>query len=140
MSVRLLDVNDNVPKLTETQAFVCMAKPEPIIIKAEDADSAPFSQPFTFSFGNAKKSPNWQMDIIDGNTYNILKIFEVERCIIVLSDVIMVLFVCVCHAGTSARLTLKKKPTEDKTFNIPINIKDNAGLGITQSLQGELIL
>lgn len=39
--------------------------------------------------------------------------------------------------GTSAKLTLKKSPSEDKTFLIPINIKDNAGMGITQKFEGE---
>ncbi|TDH11809.1 hypothetical protein EPR50_G00064980 [Perca flavescens] len=104
VSVRLLDVNDNFPKLMETQAFICAKKPEPIIIKAQDTDSAPFSQPFTFSFGFAhgKKSPNWDLKSID---------------------------------GTTAKLTLKKQPTEDKTFTLPINIRDNAGMGITQSFE-----
>ncbi|XP_034730426.1 cadherin-17 [Etheostoma cragini] len=102
--VRLLDVNDNFPKLMETQAFICVKKPEPIIIKAQDTDSAPFSQPFTFSFvfAHGKKSPNWDLKSID---------------------------------GTTAKLILKKQPTEDKTFTLPINIRDNAGMGITQSFE-----
>ncbi|XP_059196213.1 cadherin-17 isoform X2 [Centropristis striata] len=99
VSVRLLDVNDNIPKLTETQAFICVKKSQPVIIKAQDADSAPFSEPFTFGFAHGKKSQNWELKNID---------------------------------GTSATLTLKKKPTEDKTFAIPINIKDSAGMGVTQ--------
>uniref|UniRef100_A0A8C9WY80 Cadherin 17, LI cadherin (liver-intestine) n=1 Tax=Sander lucioperca TaxID=283035 RepID=A0A8C9WY80_SANLU len=104
LSVRLLDVNDNFPKLMETQAFICAKKPEPIIIKAQDTDSAPFSEPFTFSFifAHGKKSPNWDLKSID---------------------------------GTTAKLTLKKQPTEDKTFTLPINIRDNAGMGITQSFE-----
>ncbi|XP_037640297.1 cadherin-17 [Sebastes umbrosus] len=102
VSVRLLDVNDNVPKLTENQAFICVKKSEPVIIKAQDTDSAPFSQPFTFAFTHGKKSHNWELETID---------------------------------GTTARLTLKKKPTEDKTFNIPINIRDNAGMGVTQAFE-----
>ncbi|CAJ1062189.1 cadherin-17 [Xyrichtys novacula] len=102
LSVRLLDVNDNVPKLVENQAFICMQKPEPVIIKAEDKDSAPFSQPFTFTLGSGKKSPNWDLKIIDGMT---------------------------------ARLALIKKATEEKTFKLPINIKDNAGMGVTQSFE-----
>ncbi|XP_074509842.1 cadherin-17 [Sebastes fasciatus] len=102
VSVRLLDVNDNVPKLTENQAFICVKKSEPVIIKAQDTDSAPFSQPFTFAFAHGKKSPNWELETID---------------------------------GTTARLTLKKKPTEDKTFNIPINIRDNSGMGVTQAFE-----
>ncbi|XP_045901580.1 cadherin-17 [Micropterus dolomieu] len=102
VSVRLLDVNDNVPKLTESQAFICVAKNEPVIIKAEDGDSFPFSQPFTFTLSNGKKSPNWELKNID---------------------------------GTTAHLILKKKTTEDKTFMLPINIKDNAGMGVTQAFQ-----
>ncbi|XP_040021999.2 cadherin-17 [Gasterosteus aculeatus] len=100
--VRLLDVNDNVPKLMETQAFICVRKPQPVIIKAQDADSSPFSQPFTFAFAHGKKSPNWELKSID---------------------------------ATAAKLTLRKAPTEDKTFILPINIKDNAGMGITQSFE-----
>nr|XP_023667454.1 cadherin-17 [Paramormyrops kingsleyae] len=34
--------------------------------------------------------------------------------------------------GTSAKLLLKSAPKEDVTFNIPISIKDNAGLGVPQ--------
>ena len=62
--VHLLDVNDNVPTLTETQAFICMKDSKRVTIKAEDKDSDPFSKPFTFSF--AKKSPNWELIRIDG--------------------------------------------------------------------------
>uniref|UniRef100_A0A7N8XZ06 Cadherin 17, LI cadherin (liver-intestine) n=1 Tax=Mastacembelus armatus TaxID=205130 RepID=A0A7N8XZ06_9TELE len=97
--VRLLDVNDNIPKLTETQAFICVKNLEPVIIKAQDEDSAPFSRPFTFTLAFDKKSPNWDLTSID---------------------------------DTTAKLTLKKTPTEDKTFTLPINIKDNAGMGVTQ--------
>lgn len=50
------------------------------------------------------------------------------------------LFPFVCHAGTTAKLTLKKIPTEDKTFTLNIYIKDNAGMGIPQAFKGELIL
>ncbi|XP_026228820.1 cadherin-17 [Anabas testudineus] len=100
--VRLLDVNDNVPTLMEAQAFICVKTPEPVILKAQDTDSAPFSQPFTFTLAHGKKSPNWDLRRID---------------------------------DTTAKLTLKKAPTEDKTFLLPINIKDNAGLGVTQSFE-----
>lgn len=64
--VRLLDVNDNVPKLTEDQAFICSQNPKPVLVKAQDSDSAPFSQPFTFTFAHGKKSPNWDLQIVDG--------------------------------------------------------------------------
>ncbi|KAL0985356.1 hypothetical protein UPYG_G00155880 [Umbra pygmaea] len=96
VSVRLLDVNDNIPHLRETQGFICVKKSQPIILTAEDADAAPFGAPFTFSLGFGKKSPNWDLTSVD---------------------------------GTSAKLTLKRPPSEDKTFNIPIDIKDNAGMG-----------
>ncbi|XP_023256576.1 cadherin-17 [Seriola lalandi dorsalis] len=102
MSVRLLDVNDNVPKLTKTQAFICIMKPEPVILQAQDGDSAPFSQPFTFSLAHTKKSPNWELVTLD---------------------------------GTRAKLMLKKRPAEEKTITLPINIKDNVGLGITQPFE-----
>ncbi|XP_029360941.1 cadherin-17 [Echeneis naucrates] len=102
LSVRLLDVNDNVPKLTENQAFVCIGKPKPVILKAQDADSSPFSQPFKFTLAINKKSPNWELITVD---------------------------------GTTAKLILKKKTTEEKTFSLPINIKDSAGLGVTQPFE-----
>ncbi|XP_074540100.1 cadherin-17 [Halichoeres trimaculatus] len=105
LSLRLLDVNDNVPMLVETQAFICMQKPGPVIIKAKDSDSAPYSQPFTFALGtgsSARKPTNWALTAID---------------------------------GTTAKLSLIKKATEEKTFKLPINIKDNAGMGVIQSLE-----
>lgn len=102
VSVRLLDVNDNYPVLMESYAFICIKKPQAVIIKAQDPDSAPFSQPFTFSFAHGKKSPNWDLKAIDGST---------------------------------AKLVLKKIPVEDKTFTLPINIKDNAGMGITHAFE-----
>ncbi|XP_036931558.1 cadherin-17 [Acanthopagrus latus] len=101
LTVRLLDVNDNVPKLIEDKAFICMMKPKPVIIKAKDGDSAPFSQPFTFVLGSGK-SQNWALVKID---------------------------------DTTAKLTLRKKATEDKTYNLPITIKDNAGMGVAQSFE-----
>ncbi|XP_060937243.1 cadherin-17 [Limanda limanda] len=100
LSVRLLDVNDNIPKLIETESFICAGNPKPVILRAQDADSPPFSQPFTFSF--AKKSPNWDLSRVD---------------------------------DTSARLTLRKSPTEDRTFPLAINIKDNAGMGVSQRFE-----
>ncbi|XP_076593748.1 cadherin-17 [Chaetodon auriga] len=102
VSVRLLDVNDNVPKLIETKAFICVKKPEPVLIKAKDADSSSFSYPFTFTLGSGKKSPNWELRTVD---------------------------------ATTAKLTLKRMPNEDRTFNLPINIKDSAGMGVTQPLE-----
>ncbi|XP_053744079.1 cadherin-17 [Synchiropus splendidus] len=99
VSVRLLDVNDNTPKPVESEFFICVKKPKPVIIRAQDPDNAPFSQPFTFTF--AKKYSNWHLQTVD---------------------------------GASAKLSLKKTATEDHTFPIAINIKDNAGMGVTHSL------
>ncbi|XP_054904062.1 cadherin-17 [Poeciliopsis prolifica] len=57
--IRLLDVNDNVPKLTKSNGFICMQDIKPLIIEANDGDADPFSGPLDFSF--AKKSPNWKL-------------------------------------------------------------------------------
>ncbi|KAG7242032.1 hypothetical protein INR49_024077 [Caranx melampygus] len=100
VKVRLLDVNDNYPTLVEKDAFICMMQPKPVLIKARDGDSAPFSEPFTFSFANQKKSPNWELTAVD---------------------------------GTSARLVLKKKPVEERTYSLVIKILDNAGVGVNNS-------
>lgn len=72
MTVRLLDVNDNVPKLVEKQGFICAKTPKPVIIKAEDKDNSPFSEPFTFLLGTGQKSHNWELINIDGMYANIL--------------------------------------------------------------------
>ena len=45
----------------------------------------------------------------------------------------------VCYADTTAKLTLRKKPTEDKTYHLPITIKDNAGMGVARLFEGEFI-
>lgn len=66
VNVRLLDVNDNSPKLVESQVFICAKKPEPVIIKATDEDAPPFTHPFTFVLGSGKKSPNWDLSSVDG--------------------------------------------------------------------------
>ncbi|XP_005472796.1 cadherin-17 isoform X1 [Oreochromis niloticus] len=103
LHVRLLDVNDNVPKLVESQAFICVKNPKPVLIKAEDSDSDPFSQPFTFSFGTKTgKSPNWELHQVD---------------------------------DTTAELKLKKPPSQDKTFSLPITVKDKAGVGVPQAFE-----
>ncbi|TNN02563.1 hypothetical protein fugu_010050 [Takifugu bimaculatus] len=68
VNVRLLDVNDNFPKLVESKVFICVKKPEPVVLTATDKDNAPFSQPFTFSLANGRKSPNWELTSIDGST------------------------------------------------------------------------
>uniref|UniRef100_H3DLZ2 Cadherin 17, LI cadherin (liver-intestine) n=1 Tax=Tetraodon nigroviridis TaxID=99883 RepID=H3DLZ2_TETNG len=101
VNVRLLDVNDNVPRLVEKEVFICARKPEPVILTATDGDDPPFAQPFTFVLGSGKKSPNWDLSSVDGST---------------------------------AKLTLKKIPTEEITVTLPVNIKDHAGMGVTHAL------
>lgn len=66
VSVRLLDVNDNIPKLVENKVFICVKKLNPVILRAIDGDGAPFSQPFTFVLDKGKKSPNWDLTSVDG--------------------------------------------------------------------------
>lgn len=66
VNVRLLDVNDNVPRLVEKEVFICARKPEPVILTATDGDDPPFAQPFTFVLGSGKKSPNWDLSSVDG--------------------------------------------------------------------------
>ncbi|KAJ8288410.1 hypothetical protein COCON_G00010690 [Conger conger] len=102
VTVRILDVNDNVPKLKENQGFMCKKKLTPVFIYAEDKDSPPFGKPFTFVITQPRKYPNWQIEDVD---------------------------------GTSAKLVLKKAPEEDKTFSLPINVKDSAGVGVSHAFQ-----
>lgn len=66
VNVRLLDVNDNFPKLVKNKVFICAQKPEPVIIKATDPDDPPFAQPFTFVLGEGKMSHNWDLSSVDG--------------------------------------------------------------------------
>lgn len=46
-------------------------------------------------------------------------------------------FFFVCHTDTTAELKLKKPPTQDKTFSLPITVKDKAGVGVPQAFEGE---
>ena len=71
-TVRLQDVNDNHPKLKESQAFICTKGPQPVVLRASDPDSFPFSEPFTFSFPQGKKSPNWEITTVDGTPHHTL--------------------------------------------------------------------
>ncbi|XP_014862605.1 PREDICTED: cadherin-17 [Poecilia mexicana] len=64
--VRLLDVNDNVPKLTKSNDFICMQNIKPLIIEANDADDDPFSGPFDFAF--SRKSSNWKLTKLDDSS------------------------------------------------------------------------
>lgn len=72
VTVLLLDVNDNKPVLTSNQAFVCVKTLDPVIIEAKDADSEPFSEPFTFTLERQAKYPHWKLDAIDGTDGNVL--------------------------------------------------------------------
>uniref|UniRef100_A0AAR2LTZ6 Cadherin domain-containing protein n=1 Tax=Pygocentrus nattereri TaxID=42514 RepID=A0AAR2LTZ6_PYGNA len=107
VSIQLLDVNDNFPKLQKTQGFMCVKNPTPLVLTAVDADAPPYGEPFTFALQMARKSPNWEITKVD---------------------------------GTSAKLVLKKKPAVDQTWSIPVNIKDNAGMGVTQKFEGKKAL
>lgn len=131
VNVRLLDVNDNSPKLMETKVFICVNKPEPVILRATDNDKAPFSQPFTFTLGDGRKSPNWDLTSIDGTEAKktLEQIHHQSRC-----KIIVRLF---CLAGSTAKLTLKKIPISELTITLPIKLKDHAGLGVTQGLSGK---
>ncbi|KAJ8290986.1 hypothetical protein GJAV_G00019970 [Gymnothorax javanicus] len=102
VTVRILDLNDNVPKLKENQAFVCRKKITPVFIHAEDMDSPPFGKPFTFVITQPKKFAHWQIETVD---------------------------------DTTAKLMLKRMPEDEKTFVLPINVKDNAGVGVTQKFE-----
>ncbi|MCI4391369.1 hypothetical protein PGIGA_G00133450 [Pangasianodon gigas] len=102
VSIQVMDVNDNYPKLQKTQGFMCVKKPEPLVLTAVDGDAEPFGEPFTFTLQLGRKSPNWEIAPVN---------------------------------GTAAKLVLKKKPTTDQTFNIPVNIVDNAGVGVTQTFE-----
>ncbi|KAI4883631.1 hypothetical protein NFI96_012928, partial [Prochilodus magdalenae] len=101
ISIELIDVNDNFPKLQQSQGFICVKQPTPLVLTAVDADSSPFAEPFIFSLQSPRKSPNWEIMQVD---------------------------------DTSAKLILRRKPSKDHTFSIPINIKDNAGMGVTQKI------
>ncbi|XP_066532287.1 cadherin-17 [Hoplias malabaricus] len=102
VSVKLMDVNDNVPKLKVTEGFMCVKNLKPLLLTAVDSDAPPFGEPFTFTLQMGRRSPNWEIKPVD---------------------------------GTSANLVLKKRPITDQTFSIPVNIKDKAGLGITQKFE-----
>lgn len=91
VSVRLLDVNDNHPKLLERNVFICAKTREPVILSATDKDDAPFSQPFTFTLGNGKNFPNWELTSIDGTEANThskkrKQIRHKSRCKIIVRD------------------------------------------------------
>lgn len=61
-----MDVNDNYPKLQKSQGFICVKKPEPLMLTAVDGDAEPFGEPFTFTLQPARKSPNWEITPVDG--------------------------------------------------------------------------
>lgn len=132
VNVRLLDVNDNVPKLVENKVFFCAKNPKPVILKATDGDNPPFAQPFTFVLGSGKNSPNWDLTTVDGTEEKKKERTQHRtRC-----KTILLFF----HlTGSTARLTLKKIPTKDFIITLPINIKDHAGMGVSNSLLGKRV-
>lgn len=66
VSIQLLDVNDNYPKLQKSQGFICVKKPEPLMLTAVDSDAEPFGEPFTFTLQLGRKSPNWEITPVNG--------------------------------------------------------------------------
>lgn len=66
VSIQLMDVNDNYPKLEKTQGFICVKTPKPLILTAKDRDAEPFGEPFTFSLQLERSSPNWEITAING--------------------------------------------------------------------------
>lgn len=66
VSIQLMDVNDNYPKLQKPLGFMCVKKPEPLMLTAVDGDAEPFGEPFTFTLQLARKSPNWELTPVNG--------------------------------------------------------------------------
>lgn len=64
VDIHLQDVNDNYPKLQNTQGFICVQKMTPLTLNAEDKDSHPYGEPFSFSL--PRKSPNWEIKAVNG--------------------------------------------------------------------------
>ncbi|KAG9339392.1 hypothetical protein JZ751_023785, partial [Albula glossodonta] len=72
ITIRILDVNDNIPKLIEYQGYMCVKKPEPIIVHAEDKDGPPFGKPLTFILSQPKKFPNWEIQAVDDTSAKLI--------------------------------------------------------------------
>lgn len=66
VSIQLMDINDNYPKLQKSQGFICVKKLEPLILTALDSDAEPFGEPFTFTLQLGRKSPNWEITPVNG--------------------------------------------------------------------------
>lgn len=66
VSIQLMDVNDNYPKLRKSQGFICVKKPEPLMLTAMDGDAEPFGEPFTFTLQMARKYHNWEITSVNG--------------------------------------------------------------------------
>lgn len=66
MFIQLMDVNDNFPKLQQTEGFMCAKSPVPLVLSAVDPDAPPFGEPFSFSIQMSRKSPNWELTPVDG--------------------------------------------------------------------------
>ncbi|MFT7816248.1 cadherin-17 [Arapaima gigas] len=77
VTIRLLDVNDNYPKLMKTDSFVCVKKPKPLLLQAVDGDAPPFGEPFTFTLF---RNSNWMIKQINGSFANlVLKVLPKEE-------------------------------------------------------------
>uniref|UniRef100_A0AAY4DMY1 Cadherin domain-containing protein n=1 Tax=Denticeps clupeoides TaxID=299321 RepID=A0AAY4DMY1_9TELE len=69
VSIQIVDVNDNIPQLVRSQAFICTKERKPVVLSARDADSAPYGEPFTFALGLKKeRSNNWELKAVDGTS------------------------------------------------------------------------
>ncbi|KAG7472377.1 hypothetical protein MATL_G00108240 [Megalops atlanticus] len=71
LTIRLKDVNDNVPMLNNTTLDMCLSDGS-AVIGATDLDEVPYSGPFRFELlGDVKDK--WRLDPNFGNTVNLVK-------------------------------------------------------------------
>ncbi len=129
VDIHLLDVNDNYPKLQKSQGFFCIKDMTPLTLTAVDKDADPYGEPFTFSIN--RKSPNFEIKPLDGE--QILSKKAYTHALTLCNPVYV-------SAGNSVQLILKKKPSSELNVTVPINIKDKAGMGITQKFDGKLFI
>ncbi|XP_037733074.2 cadherin-like protein 26 isoform X1 [Chelonia mydas] len=78
----LSDINDHMPTLVTRSLEVCdKARLTPLIIKAEDNDSHPFSGPFTFKLADDSKNikQNWRLGKSFGDSVELLMLRSLPR-------------------------------------------------------------